>query len=253
MNRFRSLALACFAITVGFVCTPAIAAAAPILYDQSLGGAGFYNGSGNPDGGFTVTTENGVRIGMRAKHRQDPNVIHTPNDVYQVQPGPQSGSVTNRAWWNYEWDIDLSAAGLVLDDIFPYSTLTVENLTKGLANTVAFPYWADNATYGPTGELLNGPSGTQWGMQNSQNPVFGDFPLSFFYTGQPFNMNDEDYYRFTINVRNDQQQLLNSLKMDVQIGDGQPQPVPEPGTMLLLGSGLAAVISRKRFTKKRDS
>ncbi|MGC4083726.1 MAG: hypothetical protein QM736_16850 [Vicinamibacterales bacterium] len=81
------------------------------------------NGTGNPQGGFTVVTDNGIEIGLRAKHRQDPNVIHTSTNVYDVQPGSQDGIVTNRAWWNYEWSIDLqpgAVGDLVLSDIFPY-------------------------------------------------------------------------------------------------------------------------------------
>ena len=42
-----------------------------------------------------------LEIGLRVKGRQNPNVIHTPNNVYDVPAGSQPG-VPNRAWWNHE-------------------------------------------------------------------------------------------------------------------------------------------------------
>jgi hypothetical protein len=247
----------------------ASADASTITYDTVLASPsanpsdpGWYNGSGNPQGGFTVVTDNGIEVGLRAKHRQDPNVIHTPDNVYQVVAGPQSGTVTNRAWWNYEWSIDLqpAAAGdLVLSDFLQYSTMTIQDLTVGASATVSLPYWSDNSYWGPTGKQ-DGNAGnndgadllaTSWGVQNSESPSFGDFPL-LNSPGYAFNMFNEDYYRITLDVKNSTGTVLASNSIDVRVGDA-PAPVPEPTTMVLLGTGILGAGARYRRRRNQKA
>src|SRR4051812_6020529 len=81
--------------------------------DASLVAPGFYNGSGNPNGGFTISNDNGIEVGLRAKYRNNANVIHSATDTYYVVPGSQTnatsgiagptGVAPTRAAWNYDF------------------------------------------------------------------------------------------------------------------------------------------------------
>src|SRR5690348_3893189 len=102
------------AATAALAIAGSMQAQATTTFDQTLAlpatGAAesWYNGSGNPQGGFTVATDNGIELGLRAKLRQSPNVIHTSNNVYTVQTGLQD---PGHALWNYEFSIDLGPNG----------------------------------------------------------------------------------------------------------------------------------------------
>src|SRR6185437_2361954 len=214
-------------------------AMAGVSYDSSLASPGWYNGTGNPQGGFTVDNDNGVEVGLRAKLRQSNSVIDSPSNVYVVPGGPQSGSPTHAAW-NYEFSINLSGAGFTLNDIATHTTLTITDLTNSASATVnPLTYWGDNSGYG-TGGKDQPAVPSDFGVQNSENPAFGDFPLHGTY-----NDFAPDTYRFTLNVVDNAGVQLASDSIDVIVA---PLPSSLLGALALLG-GLGIVVTAKRLRR----
>ncbi len=200
---------------------------------------GWFNGSGNPNGGFSVDDENGIELGLRAKLRQSPNVIDdSTGDVYAVPTGSQTNPTSaTHAAWNYEWAIDLSpngVTGLTLNDVTVSLTMT-EVKNGGSATVDPTTYWTDDSTFSAFGDLSKITE-----SQNSQNPIFGDFPLA-----AEYNENADDTFFFTLTVDNKAGAVLASDTMEVVVGAGA---VPEPGTFGLIGLGLGALgfVARKR-------
>lgn len=246
------------------VATTNMAMASTLTFDDVLASPaatgpnpGFYSGTGNPNGGFTVLRDGDLEIGLRAKYRLNPAVINSLTNVYNVDPGFQTnitsggnGANGARAAWNFDYSIDVGVggdnggAGMKLSDIT--AMLKIENLTQSTSSVLNLltGIITDNSTWGPTGEV-NATSGTnaalqltQWGAQNSENMVFGFLP--------GYDANASDYYRFTLDVTDVLSgRLLGSNSIDVAVGDAQV-PVPEPGSMILLGTGVAALVARRR-------
>ncbi len=217
--------------------------------NSSTNNASWYDGNGNPQGGWTVDNSNGIEVGLRAKYRQNPGVIDTPNDIYVVAPGLQSG--TSDAAWNYEFSIDLRPNGvgtLTLADIVN-STLTVTDITTGKTNTILLSALANddsgfgttNGTTGPDRISETGNPvafGAGWGAQNSENATFGNWPLAAL---QGFNPNAADTYMFQLQVINNAGLILATNDMEVQV-------TPEPSAVILLATMIlgAFVLARRR-------
>ena len=250
----KSLVAGCAAF--GLLAAASSAVAATITYDQVLATpGGWYAGDGNPNGGFTVAVDNGVQVALRAKERQSPAVINTPTNVYNVNAGAQTAAGGNaaRAWWQYEFGIDLSGAGLTLNDV--YTSFTVFDLTANRSGTTdILTEWPDNDTWGASGESAGGVQDlNDWSAQNSQNPVFGQFPVNDDPNGYTFDMNAENYYRIVLSVFSDAGALLVSNSIDIAVGDAvAPAPVPEPATISLLGLGAVGLIAA-RIRRRRAS
>lgn len=218
----------------------ATGAQAATAYDADLASPGWYDGTGNPNGGFTVTTDNGIELGLRAKYRHNPAVIHSSDNNYTVVAGPETlatsgGNVSapNRAAWNYEFSINLGTSGYTLSNII--AELTISDLNAGTSITVdPLTHWSDNATSGNVG------------AQNSQNATFGDFPLNAI-PGYTFDMNAINTYTFTLDVRDSSRTLLASDTINV---NAVPLPASAWGGMALLGvMGGFAGLKRLRAVK----
>jgi hypothetical protein len=207
---------------------------------------GWYNGTGNPNGGFTVTTSNGVELGLRAKYRHNPAVITPTGDTYTVVAGPETNTTnggngtpsgTPRAAWNYEFSINVGSANLLKNYT---TTLTI---TDPGGNTTTPPinplsYWADDTDQ--AGGSLD--TAADYVAQNSENPAFGDFPLAGSYslwtTGQ---------YTFTLNVFDPSGG--SPIATDTIHVDVVPVPLPKAayaGLGLIAGLGVLGGLKRRQ-------
>jgi hypothetical protein len=192
---------------------------------------GWYDGTGNPQGGFTVVTDNGIELGLRAKLRQSPLVIDSPNNVYQVPTGDQN---PGHALWNYEYSIDLGPNGSNLLFSQVSVTLTVAK-NGGPAQNFTFP--PDNAFWGTSGKVVGDPNFlNDWGAQNSENPEFSNFPIP------GFNSSEIADYTFTLSVFDLNQNLLASDTIEVDT-------VPEPSALSIVAIGLLGFFAVKRRRK----
>lgn len=142
-----------------------------------IGGAGQINGE------FATATRYGIEIGIRAQERLVGPIEPTTGKnnrvgVYDVETGESS---PGRAWWNYDWHVDLSGAkGVARDTSLEDYDLTLE--TDIAPALFGFPVPVD-LTFGgavPGDTIL---------YQSSQNPTFGN---------AEFDLSDEETYSFKL-------------------------------------------------------
>jgi hypothetical protein len=178
----------------------------------------FVTGSGNTNQHFAVDNENGVEVGLKAKLRFQSDVTPTGN-IYNVPTGYQT-SPTTYANWNFDFSVlFLNAGSYYIDlayDIDPSAAQIYKHITS--------------------------PIGANF--QDSWN-----YGMGFLGTG--FNANLDGTYDIDLSVYNLPGNLLADSHIQVVVGDGAA-PVPEPGTMMLLGLGMAglAVFGKRRMNRK---
>lgn len=210
---------------------------ASLLYDQDLAN-GVHFGDGNDNGFFTVSSYEGIELGLRAKLRFDDN--NQPQNTFNSN-GDGTYSFDNTApplgfgWnegastsaiWNFEWSIDLtdSSSNFEFDDLS--FMLSIDFDSGAGTNFLSF-----DPTAQPNDNALRDLS-----MQNSWNmEFFKDFgPL-------PYNNTDIGIYTFELSAYNGQE-LLASTNIDVLQG----VTVPEPSTLAIFGLSLLGLSLRKK-------
>lgn len=180
---------------------------------------GVYFGTGNVNGNWTVSTDSGVELALRAKNRETLLTLDGSSGTYMADLGLcMSCSGVPKAMWSYEFSVNSGAlSGLSYRLGIDHDPSAATNYAFVDPQT----YWADNAI---------APSPFN-GFQNSQNVRFGDTP------GGIFDVNMPGLYSVTFEAYNGAT-LVNSVTMDVQVG-----PVPEPETYALMLAGLAGVVA----------
>ena len=244
------------------------AAAGALSFDQNVTPDVIF-GSGNANGAFTVDTNNGVELGLRAKLRFD--AANNPQNIFNSNGDgtysfaavlPPSGfgfapGSTSTAIWNFEWAINSDVAGtsgVALDDLI-YEILI--DFDPGLGtNFQAFDpinlAYADHAIGNNStanGGGVSAPSNDTVAYaaliannnvaQNSWNMEFFDNAGA----GFPFVGDADGQYEFILKA-SDSNGLLASTQISVIVGAGAP--IPEPSSALLFGAVLLSVSWRVR-------
>ncbi len=211
----------------------------------------WYNGTANPQGGWTVSNGNGIEIGLRAKYRNVNGIIQTPNDDYSVLSGACVTAACDGgtprptyALWNYEFSIDLQPNGvgsLTLADIAMNTVLTVSDSEGDSVSVNPLTHWGDDTGFGsggPNGVTSSGKNSPEnsadWSVQNSENLGFSDSPLAGF-----FNPNKNDTYSFVLQVINNSGTVLATDDMEVDA-------TPEPEAIILLATVLIGILGLRR-------
>lgn len=216
------ITLLCASGTVAFADT--------ISYDASLASPpGFYNGTGNPNSGFTVDTAGNLELGLGANVRFVGPITPSPtnSNVYDAPIGgdPLHGG---DAKWDWEFSVNTQAGGgsnTLADYTFQLTILDVGTSVSNMFNPELIP---DNSYYGTTGKTVGSPppSGS-YGMQNSENNSFAGFLAGF-------DPNANDTYDYTLQAFQGTK-LIASDNIQVVVGTGAAVPEPKATMALVLG------------------
>lgn len=231
--------------------------ALPETYGSLASPPGIYLGTTPTNGDFTIDTENGIEVGLRAKDRGTFVAIDGSSGIYHTFAGlcnPVCGGGA-KARWSYDFSVNTSGvtspAGGPGADLTNFIVRLRIDTNPGAGTTFvtiasAYTNWGDNeyvngpAYVGPgaqAGERVDtglGPLVGEDGLQQSSNPLF---PNSGFAGYDPFaaGLYDIELAVFT---------LGGTL---LAITDIQVQVVPEPGTLAILGIGVAGLgFARRR-------
>ena len=228
------------------------AAHATTTFNAALASPGFYNGSGNPNAGFTVNTENGIELGLGVNYRfvgpVTPDLVPNPSNVYHVNPGFSTGASCANvcSLWNFEFSVNLGTSGKHLSDI--NTQLTIQNATN-LQKIVFDPKpIADNASYdGTNTHSSGGAHSTDVGFQNSENLSFLTPLLT-----PPFNWDPtaDNTFIITLALLNETGAPIQSVSETVVVGAGA---APLPAALPLFASGAAVLgfFARRRKNNKK--
>ena len=213
---------------------------ATVVYDTSLASPGFYNGTGNPNEGFTVNTLGSIELGLGVNNRFIGPVHPTTTNQYDVAVG---FSTVPLAKWNFEYSVNLGNSGLHLGDV--QTKLTITNLAN--FETISFdPYIIpDNAHFnGTTTQNGSNPGAgalpIDIGFQNSENISF----FSFLNPDFDWDPAAAGSYLITLALFNENGDPL--LSVDEQIN---ATPVPATLPLFAGGAGILGFFARRRKKK----
>jgi hypothetical protein len=211
-------------MSVAFAAGLATAARADgLAFDQNLAPPGVYYGLGNSNGHFTVDTENGVEVGLRAH-------------IYQQDATSPVGALYSFALGNslsFDWSVNPNVGGNQVDLTGVSALLTIHDFANN--NTQSFP-----ADFFLLGNATN--PGAPGGYQNSERLAFG-------FVDSAYNMNQNN--TFSVNLTLSGVPTAGTISVTETIQQGSGFAVPEPATwaMMLLGfGGVGAALRRTRRT-----
>ena len=225
MNFQRTLPSAAAAATLLLA---SLSAQAVMTYGDVATPGVYFGTGGVTNGNFTISTDNGVELALRAKNRETFALLDGSSGTYYADTGLCATCTgVPKALWSYEFSVNSGAiTGLTYRLGIDHDPSAATNYAFVDPTT----YWSDNAM-APSPFI---------GFQNSQNVRFGDTP------GGIFDVNQAGLYSVTLEAWNGAS-MVNSVTMQVQVG-----PVPEPETYALMLAGLVgmgAIVRRRRAGK----
>lgn len=196
-----------------------------LAYNTSLAD-GYYNGTGNPNVGFTTLTTSDFELGLGTNIRFIAPVLPSPSNsaIYNVPTGvsgPPSGSK-----WDFEYSVDLlNGFSLPSGD---HWGLTVTNAAN--SQTLSFDPSAvpDNTTNGH-------------GFQNAENLGFSFFGILF--PNFDYNPNQNDTFLVTLSLQDANNNIIAGLSETIN-------QTPLPAALPLLAGGLG-LLSLFGFRKRK--
>jgi hypothetical protein len=210
------------------------AIADPVTNYGNIGTPGVY-ASFIFNGNWTIGTENGIELALRAKNRETFALLDGSTGTYQADPGLYNG-LGPKSKWNYEFSINTGSQYSLSDLSFLLSIDHDPSTGISFSSVNPLTYWVDNAF---------APVPTK-GFQNSQNVGFGDTP------GGAFDVFQQGLYTFKLEAFDQAGALKDSVMMNVRVGDTIPAHVPEPGSMALVGAALGGLVWIRRKTASKN-
>ena len=191
-----------------------------IAYNAALA-AGYYNGTGNPNVGFTTdTTGSGIQLGLGVNLRFIDPVLPTTTNNYTVPIGTSAFPPPGTATWDFEYSVDFGSSKLTESDTS--ATLSILNTNNGQL-----------LSFDPSSTLL-GDATNGNGYQNAENLGFS-FVAALF-SGFGFDPTAADQYVITLTLDNSTGTQLASVTENVDAA-----ATPLPATLPLFVSGLGAL------------
>lgn len=248
-------------ILVAMVATTANAG---IMFDQNVTPDVIF-GSGNANGSWTVDRDNGVELGLRGKLRhnalgQPENTFNSNGDgTYSFDAGVAPTQSFPTAVWSFEWSVNTDhdgSSGYMLDDL-TYA-LGLDKDPGAAVDFIAFDqiaplsppdYWdhaIGNNFTGNGGGTVAGDATAYASLIALNNVAQNSWKPHWFIS--PFDPTVDGTYDFYLAAFDGATQLART-EMQIIVGEGGA-PIPEPGTVLLLGAALVGLVAVRRKLQK---